>query len=324
VLMSRLFAATLRETPAGARGVGHALLERAGFTRLGGSKGPALLPLGHRAMAKIEGVIRDALLAPTPPAAVPGQARHRGGCLHHRCRLGGDGGSVRGARSPVRRNAGPVRARRLRSRRGGRALLRADRRRRQRRAAPLRRLRLSRAPRHRSLRARRGCRRGACAAPEDRDARLHHHRRARGAAIHSAAAVGARGLRPATTEEIRAAGAVFLDRTGREQPVLVGHCAIALAPMLACIAAAHHDERGLRWPVAVSPYDVHLVSLGPAGTEVFEDAARVCRLLEEDGLAALFDSREESPGVKFADADLGVLHRGERGAQALRRGEGRD
>jgi len=101
-----------------------------------------------------------------------------------------------------------------------------------------------------------------------------------------------------------AVGAVFLDADGAERPVVMGSYGIGLGRLLACIAEEHHDERGLRCPVSVAPYHVHLVSLGAAGTPAMAAAEAAYRALGEAGIEVLFDDRAESPGVKFADADL--------------------
>jgi prolyl-tRNA synthetase len=101
-----------------------------------------------------------------------------------------------------------------------------------------------------------------------------------------------------------AIGATFQDTEGKERPVVMGSYGIGVGRLLACVAEEHHDARGLVWPVTVAPFDVHVVALGGAGTEAGEGAERVFRALEAAGIDVLFDDREESPGVKFADADL--------------------
>ncbi len=106
------------------------------------------------------------------------------------------------------------------------------------------------------------------------------------------------------TRYTQALGAVFLNAQGEEKPVVMGSYGIGTGRLLACVAEEHHDERGLCWPLAVSPFDVHLVSLGQAGTPAFEAAERACRELAGAGVEVLWDDRAESPGVKFADADL--------------------
>jgi prolyl-tRNA synthetase len=118
-----------------------------------------------------------------------------------------------------------------------------------------------------------------------------------------------------------AIGATFQDAEGRERPVVMGSYGIGVGRLLACVAEEHHDARGLAWPVTVAPFDVHVVSLGGPGTEAADGAERVCRALEAAGLEVLFDDREESPGVKFADADLiGVPLRVTVSARSLKAG----
>ena len=101
-----------------------------------------------------------------------------------------------------------------------------------------------------------------------------------------------------------AAGPSFLDRDGKARPLFIGTFEMALDRVLACAAAAHRDERGLVWPGALAPFDVHLVSLGAPGTAAGDAAERCERELASAGVEMLFDDRSESPGVKFADADL--------------------
>ncbi len=68
---------------------------------------------------------------------------------------------------------------------------------------------------------------------------------------------------------------------------------------------AHHDDDGIRWPASVAPYDVHLVGLAlQRDEEVAAEAEALYQELTAAGLEVLFDDRDESPGVKFNDADL--------------------
>ncbi|MCD6400834.1 MAG: hypothetical protein J7L73_02790, partial [Anaerolineales bacterium] len=75
--------------------------------------------------------------------------------------------------------------------------------------------------------------------------------------------------------------------------------------LLASVAEEHHDEHGLIWPITVAPYQVHLIILpGKDKKEVQETAERLYQNIKEAGIEVLFDDRNESPGVKFNDADL--------------------
>ena len=99
-------------------------------------------------------------------------------------------------------------------------------------------------------------------------------------------------------------GATFLDRDGQQRPAVMGCYGIGLDRLLAAVIEANHDERGIVWPASVAPYAVHLVALSPDRAGVREAAERLYAELLERGVEVLYDDREESPGVKFADADL--------------------
>ncbi len=102
-----------------------------------------------------------------------------------------------------------------------------------------------------------------------------------------------------------ALGGTFLDRDGQQKPVIMGSYGIGLGRLLACIAEAHHDEHGLLWPATVAPFQVHLVLLRGKGTPQAEETAdKLYADLQAAGIEVLYDDREESPGVKFNDADL--------------------
>ena len=80
----------------------------------------------------------------------------------------------------------------------------------------------------------------------------------------------------------------------------MGSYGIGVGRLLACIAEAHRDDYGLIWPISVAPFQVHLVALRGG----FEMAETLYTQLQAAGLEVLFDDRDESPGVKFNDADL--------------------
>ncbi len=115
--------------------------------------------------------------------------------------------------------------------------------------------------------------------------------------------------------------ATFLDVDGREQPVIMGSYGIGIGRLLACVVEAHHDDAGIVWPVTVAPYQVHLVVLGRKAPEAVAAAETLYQQLWDAGIETLYDDREESPGVKFNDADLlGLPLRLTVGARALQSG----
>jgi len=107
------------------------------------------------------------------------------------------------------------------------------------------------------------------------------------------------------TRYSQAMGAYFLDKDGEEKPVIMGSYGIGSGRLLACVAERFHDDLGLVWPVTVAPYQLHLVLLGGKdGSMESASAERLYGELVAAGFEVLFDDRDESPGVKFNDADL--------------------
>ena len=104
-----------------------------------------------------------------------------------------------------------------------------------------------------------------------------------------------------------ALGADYTDETGQQHPMVMGCYGIGVSRVVAAVVEEHHDENGLMWPAALAPYTVHLVSLpgkGEAAPEVRAAADRLYDELRAAGVDVLYDDRDQSPGVKFADADL--------------------
>jgi len=99
-------------------------------------------------------------------------------------------------------------------------------------------------------------------------------------------------------------GATYLDAEGKARPVVMGCYGIGVERLLATVIEANHDEKGIIWPASVAPYQVHLVALNVENALVREGAEKLYDDLRAAGVDVLYDDREESPGVKFNDADL--------------------
>jgi prolyl-tRNA synthetase len=98
--------------------------------------------------------------------------------------------------------------------------------------------------------------------------------------------------------------ATFTDENGKEQFYYMGCYGIGLERTLQMIVEKHHDEKGIIWPKAVAPFDVHIVTLGE-DENVVKMSEDVMQKLEAKGYEVLWDEREKvSAGEKFADADL--------------------
>jgi prolyl-tRNA synthetase len=102
-----------------------------------------------------------------------------------------------------------------------------------------------------------------------------------------------------------AAGALYLGEDGERHPIVMGSYGIGLGRNVACIVEAHHDAKGIVWPDEVAPYAAHLVAIGANRDEAVKAAADgLHELAAASGHDILYDDRDESPGVKFTDAEL--------------------
>ena len=102
------------------------------------------------------------------------------------------------------------------------------------------------------------------------------------------------------TKYTEALGAYYLDKKGKSKPVVMGSYGIGSGRLMASVAEEHHDENGLIWPIAIAPFHVHLIALR-GGKEKAND---LFIKLIASGIEVLYDDRDETPGVKFNDADL--------------------
>ena len=101
-----------------------------------------------------------------------------------------------------------------------------------------------------------------------------------------------------------ALGLQVLDENGSLVTVTMGSYGIGVTRLVAVLAEANHDDKGLVWPEAVAPFDVHIVAAGKDEL-VFDVAATLSATLEAAGHDVLYDDRPKlSPGVKFADAEI--------------------
>ena len=106
------------------------------------------------------------------------------------------------------------------------------------------------------------------------------------------------------TRYSEAVGATYLDQEGQAHPIVMGSYGIGSGRLLAAIIEENHDEHGIIWPSEVSPYQLHLLSIGADKPEVQAAADRLYDRLQEAAFQVLYDDREERAGVKFNDADL--------------------
>ena len=102
----------------------------------------------------------------------------------------------------------------------------------------------------------------------------------------------------------QALGLTVLDENGKARVVTMGSYGIGVSRVMAALAEANHDDKGLTWPVQIAPYHVQVLATGK-DQAVFDVAEQIASSLDADGVEVLYDDRRKvSAGVKFADAEL--------------------
>ena len=97
--------------------------------------------------------------------------------------------------------------------------------------------------------------------------------------------------------------ALYLDKQGREQMMVMGCYGIGVGRTAAAAIEQNHDAKGIIWPAPLAPFHVHVLPLADKG-KVLEAAVALESEFEKAGIGVLLDDRDERPGVKFNDADL--------------------
>lgn len=92
----------------------------------------------------------------------------------------------------------------------------------------------------------------------------------------------------------------YTDADGEKRPVWMGCYGIGTSRLIGVLVEKFNDERGIIWPEAVAPFRVSLI-----GFESTQERAKdIYDSLTQAGVEVLWDDRDLSAGVKFADADL--------------------
>ena len=96
----------------------------------------------------------------------------------------------------------------------------------------------------------------------------------------------------------------YTDADGKLQTPIMGCYGIGIGRMMASVMEVRHDAYGPQWPMSIAPWSVHINALKADMGNVKETAEALYRDLQARGIDVLYDDRNVSPGIQFADADL--------------------
>ncbi len=116
-------------------------------------------------------------------------------------------------------------------------------------------------------------------------------------------------------------GANFLDKDGKEKPIIMGCYGIGVNRLIAAVIELNHDNKGIIWPTAISPYQVLILPIDK-NSESFKIAEKIYQDLKSENLDVLLDDRDIQAGAKFKDADLiGIPYQIIIGPKSLKEGK---
>jgi prolyl-tRNA synthetase len=123
------------------------------------------------------------------------------------------------------------------------------------------------------------------------------------------------------TKYSKAMGATFLDEQGKEKVIVMGTYGIGVGRTVAAALEQYYDENGIVFPMPIAPFQVLVLPINMKNDLLRESAEQLYKILLKEGVEVLYDDREETPGVKFKDADLiGVPLRLTLGEKNLKKG----
>ena len=108
-----------------------------------------------------------------------------------------------------------------------------------------------------------------------------------------------------------AMNAEVMNETGQPQTLLMGCYGLGVSRVVAAAIEQHHDDKGIRWPSAIAPFQLSLIPINIQRSETVKKTTETLyQQLLALGVDVLLDDRNERPGVLFADHDLiGIPHR---------------
>lgn len=106
------------------------------------------------------------------------------------------------------------------------------------------------------------------------------------------------------TKYSEALGAKYLDENGREKLMVMGCYGVGVSRTVAASIEQNHDQDGIIWPMPIAPFHAVVVPVSSKDEKQLELAQQIYYSLNDSGVEAIIDDRNERPGVKFKDADL--------------------
>ena len=99
-------------------------------------------------------------------------------------------------------------------------------------------------------------------------------------------------------------GAKFLDIDGKLKSLVMGCYGIGISRMLSASIEQLHDDKGIIWPLSITPFTVNIVSTTSKNQDLSGACDKIYQILKKSNIDVLYDDRDVSAGIKFKDSDL--------------------
>ena len=99
-------------------------------------------------------------------------------------------------------------------------------------------------------------------------------------------------------------GAFVQDNKGKNTAVHMGSYGIGISRIVGAIIEAYHDDKGIIWPLQVSPFKLTILNLMPNDLECKKLSEEIYSIFLSNKIEVLYDDREISIGNKISANDL--------------------
>ena len=106
------------------------------------------------------------------------------------------------------------------------------------------------------------------------------------------------------TKYSKAMNAMLLDHNGKEVCLEMGSYGIGISRLVGAIVEANHDDKGIKWPPKLTPFDISVINLDGNDNGLSHVAYNLYQDLQDSGYDVLYDDRDVRAGVKFGSNDL--------------------
>ncbi len=99
-------------------------------------------------------------------------------------------------------------------------------------------------------------------------------------------------------------GLFYTDEVNQKGYAEIGSYYIGIDRCLNAVVEENHDEDGIIWPMNIAPYKVAIIIANVNHEKMKDEAEKLYKRLESNGIETILDDRKDSIGVKLNDMDL--------------------